>query len=87
MTTAPSADMAYHPLSFAWLAPGAVLGFLLSFDPNWGSLIGPAVSFFGSVGAVLLKWWLDRRKFRRVELIRQQKEEIEQLKKALAEKS
>ncbi len=88
MTTSPTTSaMTYHPLSFGWIAPGAVLGFLVSFDPHWGSLLGPAISVFGSLGGVLLKWWLDRRRFRQAETIRLQKEEIEKLQKQLSEKA
>lgn len=88
MTTPPTTSaMTYHPLSFGWIAPGAVLGFLVSFDPHWGSLLGPAISVVGSLGAVLLKYWLDRRRYRQVEVIRQQKEEIEALKRSLSEKT
>jgi predicted membrane metal-binding protein len=79
MIATPSANTMNHPLSLVWIAPGAVLGFLLSLDPHWGTLLGPAVSVLGTVGGVLLKWWLDRRRFRQSETIRMQHRTIERL--------
>ncbi len=71
----PAETMNYHPLPLYWLGLGAIPGFLLSLDPHVGTVAGPVLSCLGSVAAVLVKWWLDRRRLRHVERIKHLEEE------------
>lgn len=76
--------MTYQPMSYAWIGAPSVIGFLISLDPNWGALIGPAISVAGSLGAVLVKYLLDKRRQRYLEKIRELERKLDRLEGRIA---